>query len=298
MSVILTLVRKDLANFRRNRAAVVVTFLVPIMLIYIFGWVFGLNRKDSGPTGIQLAVVNASPNPAAQKLVGALQADPAFRVITTTDNPDKTKRPLTEEDLRPQIHDGWYRYAVVIPADVVRSDKIGLHLKIYSDPRNDIEAQMVSGLLQKTLFSSVPQLLGQSLQARAKQILGAGQFDQFNRGIANTVATAFGGDPAQIQRTIESGSLGFDPLPKSPATADPTLRRLDAAPAASAPVPGAPAAKPAATATEDFFLPDHQDRPGTGYGEKREESRRDPAGRRLGHHVSALCREWRSGRFL
>jgi ABC-2 type transport system permease protein len=251
MSVILTLVRKDLANFRRNRAAVVVTFLVPIVLIYIFGWVFGLNQKDTGPTGIRLAVVNASPNPAAQKLVDALKADPAFHVITTTENPDKSIRPLTEEDLRPQIHDGRYRFAVVIPADVVSADRIGLHLKILSDPRNDIEAQMVNGLLQKTLFSSVPELLGQSLQARAKQFLGDRRFDQFNRGIATAVATAYGGDPAQIQRTIESGSFGLDQLKKTPKPIDPSLRRIDHTPAASSVSPKSSASPK--SSVEDFF---------------------------------------------
>src|SRR4249920_1310700 len=106
MAVIITLVRKDIANFLRNRAAVVVTFLVPVVLIYIFGWVFGLNQKDTGPTGIRLAVVNASTNPAAQTLVDALKAEPAFRVVTTYSNPDKSTRPLTEEDLRPMIREG------------------------------------------------------------------------------------------------------------------------------------------------------------------------------------------------
>ena len=62
MRIILTLVGKDFANFRRNRAAFVLTFVIPIALIYVFGQVFGLNRKDSGPNGITLAVVNASEN--------------------------------------------------------------------------------------------------------------------------------------------------------------------------------------------------------------------------------------------
>ncbi len=255
MAIILTLVRKDIATFLRNRAAVVVTFLVPIVLIYIFGWVFGLNQKDTGPTDIRLAIVNASTNPAAQKLVDALKADPAFHVITTTDNPDKIKRPLTEEDLRPQIRDGWYRFAVVIPADVVSTDRIGLHLKILSDPRNDIEAQTVNGLLQKTIFSNVPELLGQSLQARAKQFLGDSRFNKFNHSIADTVATAFGGDPAKIQRTIESGSFGLDRITPPAKPADPSLRRLDnGAPApATTPNPATPAAKPAPATAQDFF---------------------------------------------
>ena len=140
MHVILTLVRKDIANFLRNRAAVGLTFFVPIIMIYVFGLVFGLNQKDNGPSGIRLAVVNASPNPAGEKLVQALKAEAAFRIVTTFDNPDQTTRPLTEADLRPLIHDGRFRFAVVIPADVVRTDGIGLHLKILSDPRSSSSA--------------------------------------------------------------------------------------------------------------------------------------------------------------
>jgi len=246
MRIIATLVRKDFANFLRNRAAVVLTFGVPIVMIYVFGLIFGLNQKDSGPGGIRLAVVNASTNPAAQTLVAALKTEKAFSIVTTTTNPDKSTRPLTEEDLKPMIEDGRFRFAVVIPADVVSTKTIGLHLKILSDPRNDIEAQTVNGLLQKTIFSNVPQLLGQSLQARAKDILGNRRYDQFNRGIANTVATAFGRDPAKIQQTIESGDFGLDQLKPPAKPVDPTLRRLDTSPAtAAAPAP--------ATATADFF---------------------------------------------
>ena len=239
MRTILLLVRKDFANFRRNRTALVLTFLVPISLIYIFGEVFGLNRKDSGPNGLSLAVVNESDNPAAQKLVDALKAEPAFRVSTLFKNPDNSERPLTEADVRTLIHEREFRFAVVIPKDVVPATGIGLHLKILSDPRNEIEAQTVNGLLQKTIFTHVPELLGQSLQARARQFLGSARLDGFNTSLANTIGDAFGGDPAKIKQRIASGDfLLRDDPPARPV--DPSLRRLDApAPAAG---PGDPAA--------------------------------------------------------
>jgi ABC-2 type transport system permease protein len=248
MSVIPTLVRKDLANFLRNRAAVSITFLVPIALIYIFGWVFGLNQTDTGPSGLRLAVVNASTNPAAKTLVDALKAEKAFHLITTFTNPDKTTRPLNEGDLRSLIHDGEFRFALVIPADVVRTDRIGLHLEILSDPRNDIETQTVNGLLEKTIFSSVPQLLGQSLQSRARDFLGDARFNRFNHNLANSIAENFGGDPAVIQRNIASGNFGLVRNVQNTAAPDASLRRLDPPPAAA---PGATA--PAPGASEDFL---------------------------------------------
>ena len=209
MRIILTLLGKDFANLRRNRAALVLTFVVPMVIIYIVGLVFGLGRKDSGPTGIPFALVNASDNPAAAKLVAALLAEKSFHVITTFTNPNRTERPLTEADLRPLIRDRQFSYALVIPSDVISDDRLGLHLKILSDPRNDIESQIVNGLLQKTIFTSAPQLLGQSLQARAKKFVGGPALGRFNHDIAQAVAQAFGGDPARIERDMAQGDFGL-----------------------------------------------------------------------------------------
>ena len=177
MYILLTLIGKDFANLRRNRGALVLSFIVPMIIIYIVGMVFGLGRTDSGPSGIPFAVVNQSDNPASQKLVDALRAEKSFRVITEFVNPDKSTRQLTEADLRPMIHDRQFSYALVIPADLLSDSRIGLHLKILSDPRNDIEDQMINGLLQKTIFSNVPELLGQSLQARSKKFPGTAGAD-------------------------------------------------------------------------------------------------------------------------
>jgi len=212
MRILLTLLYKDFANLRRNRGALVLTFVVPMVIIYIVGLVFGLGRKDNGPSGIHLAVVNESENPAAQQLVAALQAEKAFFVVTKFVNTDKTMRPLTEADLRPMIRDRQFSYALVLPPDLLSDSRLGLRLKILSDPRNDIENQMVSGLLQKTIFSNVPQLLGQSLQTRGKQFLGSPRLAEFNHTIATAMAKTFGGDAAVIERDIAQGNFGLEEL--------------------------------------------------------------------------------------
>jgi len=212
MRILLTLIAKDFANLRRNRAALILSFAVPMMVIYIVGLVFGLGRKDSGPTGIPLAVVNQSSAPEAAQLVAALRAEPSFRVVTEYERPDHSTRPLREEDLRPMIRDRKFSYALVLPADLVSDSRLGLHLKVLSDPRNDIENQIVSGLMQKTIFSNVPQLLGQSLQARARNLLGTEKLDDFNRALAQNIASNFGGDAGRILTNLKSGNFGLDRL--------------------------------------------------------------------------------------
>jgi len=210
MRIILTLLRKDFANFIRDKAAVSLTFLVPVALIFIFGQVFGLNRKDTGPTGVRLAVVNQSDNPAARKLVEALRAEKSFRVVTSFVNADNSERPLAEDDLRPMIRNRELRFALVIPPDVIATSGFGLHLKILSDPRNEIETQTVNGLLQKAIFSNVPQLLGQSLQLSAQRQLGRAGLEQFNGAMAAAVTKAFGGNLEETKRAMASGDFGLE----------------------------------------------------------------------------------------
>ena len=219
MRPILVLVRKDFALFLKDRASISLTFLVPFALIYLFGQIYHVNSSDPGPSGIPVAVVNQSDNPAAARLVDALKAEKTFKVLTKFVNPDKTTRPLAEEDLRPLMHADEFRFALVIPNDVVRTDEIGIHLKTYSNPRNAVEAETVEGILQKTLFSKVPELMGQSLQARARSYLGDERLERFNTSIASAVSNAFGGDEAEIKERMADGELGFRRLDPSAAAA-------------------------------------------------------------------------------
>ncbi len=209
MNAIRVLLFKGFARYLQNRTAVALTFAVPIAMIYIFGWVFGLNRKDSGPSGIRLAVVNESSGPATQKLVDVLKGEKVFQVITTFTKPDKTTRPLAEADLRPLIEDGAFRFAIVIPAKAEGGGNFGVRLKFFSNPLNEIEAQTVNGLLQKAIFSHVPELLGQSLQAKARDLIGEQRFGAFNDALATAIANGFGGDRDEIRASLERGDFGL-----------------------------------------------------------------------------------------
>lgn len=240
MNPILVLIRKSILNFRRARAAIAITFVVPVVLIYIFGHVFGLYRKDSGPTGIPLAVVNESADPAARQLIDALKSEKALSVITERTASDGRKQPLTEADVRRALHANDYRFALILPADLTADDRLGLRLKFLANSRNEIEAQTVTGILQKTIFSNVPQLLGQSMQRRAKRLLGSDRLQQFNHQLASTIAESFGGDATTIEGHIAAGDFAG---------------RLGAAPSANAPEKSTAsvAAAPAKSAAADVL---------------------------------------------
>jgi ABC-2 type transport system permease protein len=254
MHTILTLIRKDAANFLRNRAAVSLTFAVPVSLIYIFGWVFGLNHSgnSSGPENIKLGVIVESTDPAATKLVDALRAEKTFKVVSTYDDANGQSHPLTEADARRLIHDHEFNFALIIPPDLLPPDKFGIHLKVLSNPRNDIETQTVNGILQKTIFSSVPELLGASLQNRVKRLVGDDRVKRFNHEIATASASAFGGNATKIEDRMNSADYGFGTLAeRSKPAPDPTLRRLDNVP--PDPKTGAAPAATTVKETTDIF---------------------------------------------
>jgi len=64
MRTVLVLVGNEFRRFAADKAAFSLTFIVPLVLIYIFGNVFGVNSEDRGPKGIPLAVVNQTDAPA------------------------------------------------------------------------------------------------------------------------------------------------------------------------------------------------------------------------------------------
>lgn len=207
MSQVLILLRKSLLAFSRARAAIVVTFIVPVALIALFGFLFGLYGTRVQSSGYPIAVVNASPEPAAARLIDALKAEKALDVRTHIKNPDGTWRSLTEADVRAGLHDNQYQFALILPADLLSDDRIGAHVIFLTNPRNMIEAQMVTGMVQKTIFTQVPQLLGQSLQRRARSFLGQERADEFNTRLADAIASAFGGDRATIEKRIAAGDF-------------------------------------------------------------------------------------------
>ena len=213
MRTVLVLLRKDFLNFSKDRVAVSLTFFVPVALIWIFGQVFGVNRADSGPTGIPLAVVREAAAPELQALIGALKQEKAFKVIETAAGADGAAVPLTEAAVRQGIRENRYRFALVFPADATSGSRFGLRVKFLYNPRNDIETQTVTGLLQKTIFTSVPSLLMQSLRKDAEAAIGSAATEKFYDEMAGVIGRSFNYDPARVREAMQRG----DALPSAAA---------------------------------------------------------------------------------
>lgn len=209
MRTVLILFGNELRRFSHDKTALSLTFLVPVVLIYIFGHVFGVNEGGGGPTGIPIALVSATDAPVVATITAALQKEKAFKVLTTEKQMDK-EVPLTEARVREKMKAGSLRFALIFPPDTQGDESFGLKLKFLHNPRNEIETQTVTGLVQKTIYTSAPQALLLSLQKKGANFIGQENFDQFNHAIASAVAQGFGGDADEIYASLGKGDFGLD----------------------------------------------------------------------------------------
>ncbi len=79
MRTVLILLGSEIRRFLHDKTALSLTFLVPVVLIYIFGHVFGVTGGQSGPTGIPIAVVSETDAPVAVAITAALQQGESFQ---------------------------------------------------------------------------------------------------------------------------------------------------------------------------------------------------------------------------
>ncbi len=219
MFTVFSLLRKDLRLFLRNKVAFGLTFLVPLVLVYIFGQVFGVNRSDSGPTGIPIAVVNESDAAVATAIIEAMGQESAFRVVSTWRDPNGVEQPLTADWARQLIRDNRLRFGLVFPSDTVSAERFGLRLIFLNNPRNAIETQTVTGLLQKVIFTAAPQALMTSLRQQAESFIGTAETTAFYDDIARSISNAFGVNYAEVRADMEAGVMNFGGSDAS-ATAD------------------------------------------------------------------------------
>jgi ABC-2 type transport system permease protein len=210
MRTTLVLVGNEIRRFLKDKAALSLTFVVPIVLIYIFGNVFGVGRPGGpAPTGIPLAIVSQTDAPFAAAVITALGKEKAFKLITTRKDPAGIEQLLSEAQLREMLRAGSVRFGLIFPPDAQGDPVAGLKLKFLNNPRNEIETQTVTGLLQKAVYTAAPQALIAGVQKAGANYIGAENLEQFNRSLADTIAQSFGGDPQQIYDSVKSGDLSF-----------------------------------------------------------------------------------------
>lgn len=171
------------------------TFAVPIALIFIFGQVFG---GSDGPQKLRIGFINKSTSEIARKIESTLDTTKTFTLVKKYRNSDNEEFFFDTNTIKNAVLNGKFTAALVIPEDVYTDTSNALKLKFFYDPKNDLETQIIQGVLQQTIMQCIPDLLPQSMQRQSEKVLGKEKGGRFNTEIAGLISNYYGVDTSRI----------------------------------------------------------------------------------------------------
>ncbi len=205
MKNLISLIKKDYVLFWNDKVAVALTFIVPAALILVFGSIFG--GSGGNASGIKLAFLNQSDSKIAKKIESTLDTTKTFQIIKTYTNVDGKDIPFDTTSIKNYIINGDASSALVIPKDAYVDTSFGLKLKFYYNPKNELEMQIVQGLLQQTVMTQIPEIFNQSMMRRSEEFLGKDKGLKFNRKLASVISEYFNVDTSKILHPDYFGSI-------------------------------------------------------------------------------------------
>jgi len=174
------IVRTAIVSLRRDRAALALSFLLPVVFFSIFAVIFG-GRRDATPK-VKVIVVDEDRSRVSQRLVQGLMQEGSL-VVKTRPQPVKgTEQPeYTAATAEVAVKEGTAPVAVIIPHGFSeRPISFGPAeagrpaIQLLEDSSDSVAPQMITGLLQKVALTSLPDLMAEQ---------GSKYFDQFAGGL-------------------------------------------------------------------------------------------------------------------
>ncbi len=180
------LARKDLAIFLTDPVALGLSFIVPMVMILVFGFVFGGQGEDS-LSELKVIAVNEDIGPAGANFLTSLDA---LDEIDLIENSKKTNTKFDSATAAELVQKGSYSAALILPQDFSDGIKKGeVRAHILEDPRDPVTAGVLSGLIQKTSFENFPMLIPTALMSGLLDTLGT---LGFNKDLAAAIEKNFG----------------------------------------------------------------------------------------------------------
>ncbi|MCB9357731.1 MAG: ABC transporter permease [Calditrichaeota bacterium] len=180
------LARKDVAIFLTDPVAIGLAFIVPMVMILVFGFVFGGQGKD-GLAELNVLAVNEDTGPGGARLVQALDGLEELKLIQRS---VKENTPFDSASASALVAKGSYSAALVIPRDF--SDGVAdgeLRAHILEDTRDPVTAGVLLGLMQKTAFETFPMLMPSAMMSGMLDSMGT---VGFNSDLAKAIEKNFG----------------------------------------------------------------------------------------------------------
>jgi ABC-2 type transport system permease protein len=188
--LIFAIARTALAGLRRDRAALALSFVLPIAFFSVFAAIFGY-RHDTIPQ-VHLIVVDEDHSEASRDLVRGLKREGSLVVATRPESKDKNAAEYTADTAEAAVKAGTVPVALIIPpgwgqhpiAFNGNGDKAA-DIQLLNDQSDAIAPQVVSGLLQKVAMTSMPASMAGEGRTYMEKYMGALTPEQRARWDAN-----------------------------------------------------------------------------------------------------------------
>jgi ABC-2 type transport system permease protein len=202
--VILSVARTHFAKLKRDRAALVLSFVVPIVFFTVFATIFGGGSSRAATRRIAVAVVDEDRTENSARFVAALKREQGLRVIEERDVAGGRKAPISSAvEAEAMVRTGGVPIALIVPkgfgAAPIRFDAraAGPKLRLLADTSDPIAPQVVSGLLQKVAMTSMPDVMAQS---------GIEQIDRWGGGLSAEQKATLQKNVDALRRSTPGGS--------------------------------------------------------------------------------------------
>jgi len=180
------LARKDVAIFLTDPVAIGLTFIVPMVMILVFGFVFGGQGKDA-LSELQVISVNQDAGKGGARLISSLDKLDELRIIEPIGK-DSVK--IDSVKAAALVAKGDYSAALIIPrnfSDGIKQGEMRAH--ILEDTRDPVTAGILEGMMQKTAFEVFPMLMPSAMMSG---MMDSSATFGFNRDLAAAIEKNFG----------------------------------------------------------------------------------------------------------
>jgi len=216
MPQFLNIARIALIGLRRDRFALALSFLLPIIFFAVFAMIYA----GHGPTTakISIIVVDQDHSDASAQLVKALKAEDSLRAMTA---PQPTREIPTPPDYTAASAEAAVK-AGDVPVALIIPSGYGLHplsfgpqqqstqIELLNDASDIIAPQMVNGLLQKAAMTSMPASMAEQGMALTGKNIGGFTPEQQKRVDAQMAQfRKYLSDPANSNRSSSSSGAGM-----------------------------------------------------------------------------------------
>jgi ABC-2 type transport system permease protein len=198
--LIFPIVRTALVSLRRDRAALALSFILPIAFFSIFAVVFG-GRRDSTPR-ITVIFTDEDHSAASANVLKGLEAEGSLTVLTRPAPKKGVQQPeYTAASAEIAVKEGVAPVAVIVPAGFGANPvsfgggENPATIELLKDSSDMVAPQVIAGLLQKVAMTSMPEVM---------VAVGSKYMDQYAGGLT-----------AEQRKRMTAGLEGFRRHPET-----------------------------------------------------------------------------------